>query len=159
VRRNPNFIELDNITDLSVHQVNTMRVSTGEKGMFHKEGGWPEAIDPTEPQQYARFMKKIDKDQGFAAQVKGLCEVAERCMLKNNQIDMFEEYFVNEESDHIVENISTKTLMLFKYFFHDLGTLLMSAREVSAKYHGMLMDPTSWQFHMPFLVSSRLLTR
>lgn len=35
-------------------------------------------------------------------------------MLKNNQIDMFEEYFVNEESDHIVENISTKTLMLFK---------------------------------------------
>jgi dynein intermediate chain 2, axonemal len=114
VRRNPNFIELDNITDLSVHQVNTMRVSTGEKGMFHKEGGWPETIDPTEPQQYARFMKKIDKDQGFATQVKGLCEVAERCMLKNNQIDMFEEYFVNEESDHIVENISTKTLMLFK---------------------------------------------
>lgn len=41
--------------------------------MFHKEGGWPETIDPTEPQQYARFMKKIDKDQGFATQVKGLC--------------------------------------------------------------------------------------
>jgi dynein intermediate chain 2 len=129
VRRNPNFIELDNITDLSVHQVNTMRVSTGEKGMFHKEGGWPETIDPTEPQQYSRFMKKIDKDQAFATQVKGLCEVAERCMLKNNQIDMFEEYFVNEESDHIVENISTKTLMLFKYLILDLGTLQMYARE------------------------------
>lgn len=82
--------------------------------MQHREGGWPESIDPTEPQQYARFMKKIDKDQGFASQVKALCEVAQRCMLKNNQIDMFEEYFVNEESDHIVENISTKTLMLFK---------------------------------------------
>ncbi len=35
-------------------------------------------------------------------------------MLRNNQIDMFEEYFLNEESDHVVENISTKTLMLFK---------------------------------------------
>jgi dynein intermediate chain 2 len=46
--------------------------------------------------------------------VKALCEIAERTMLKNNQIDMFEEYFVNEESDHVVENISTKTLMLFK---------------------------------------------
>ena len=34
-------------------------------------------------------MKKVDKDQSFAAQVKSLCEVAERCMLKNNQIDMF----------------------------------------------------------------------
>ena len=89
VLRNPNFIELDNITDLSMHQVNTMRVSTGEKGMYHREGGWPQTVDPTEPQQYTRFMKKIDKDQGFAAQVKALCEVAERCMLKNNQIDMF----------------------------------------------------------------------
>jgi dynein intermediate chain 2, axonemal len=64
--------------------------------------GWPETIDPTEQQQYARFMKKIDKDQTFAAQVKSLCEVAEKCMLRNNQIDMFEEYFHNEESDHIV---------------------------------------------------------
>lgn len=80
-------------------------------------------------------------------------------MLKNNQIDMFEEYFVNEESDHIVENISTKTLMLFKYFNGDLGTLQMSAREVSVRCPGMLMGPTSWQFHMPFPASSRLLTR
>jgi dynein intermediate chain 2 len=63
-------------------------------------------------------MKKIDKDQGFATQVKVLCEVAERCMLRNNQIDMFQEYFVNEESDHVVENISTKTMMLFKYRLH-----------------------------------------
>ena len=117
MRRNPNFIELDNITQLSKHQVNTKRVTTGDKGMYHREGGWPETIDPTEPQQYARFMKKIDKDQGFAGQVKALCEVAERCMLKNNQIDMFEEYFVGEESDHTVENISTKTLMLLKYSY------------------------------------------
>lgn len=35
-------------------------------------------------------MKKIDKDQNFATQVKSLCEVAEKCMLRNNQIDMFE---------------------------------------------------------------------
>jgi dynein intermediate chain 2 len=39
VLRNPNFIELDNITELSQHFVNTLRVSTGEKGMNHKEGG------------------------------------------------------------------------------------------------------------------------
>ena len=157
--RNPNFIELDNITDLSVHQVNTTRVSTGEKGMFHREGGWPESIDPTEPQQYTRFMKKIDKDQGFAAQVKSLCEIAERCMLKNNQIDMFEEYFVNEESDHVVENISTKTLMLFKYFYLYPGILPMSAREVSAKCRGTPREQLSWQFHMLFPGSNRPLTK
>lgn len=59
-------------------------------------------------------MKKIDKDQGFASQVKHLCTIAEKVMLKNNQIDMYEEYFKDEESDHMVENISTKTLMLLK---------------------------------------------
>jgi hypothetical protein len=36
VMRNPNFLELDNITDFSVHQVNTKRVSTGDKGMLHR---------------------------------------------------------------------------------------------------------------------------
>lgn len=36
VLRNPNFIELDSLTDLSSHSVNTLRVSTGDKGMFHK---------------------------------------------------------------------------------------------------------------------------
>lgn len=76
--------------------------------------GWPESIDPTETQQYMRYMKKVDKDQNFAAQVKTLCEIAERCMLQNKQIDMFEEYFFQEESEHIVENMSTKTLMLLK---------------------------------------------
>lgn len=39
VLRNPNFIELDNITELSFHQVNTKRVKMGEKGMLHREGG------------------------------------------------------------------------------------------------------------------------
>lgn len=39
VLRNPNFIELDNLTELSTHNVNTLRVSTGDKGMFHREGG------------------------------------------------------------------------------------------------------------------------
>lgn len=35
--------------------------------------GWPESIDPTDIPQYTRFMKKVDKDQNFAAQVKALC--------------------------------------------------------------------------------------
>jgi dynein intermediate chain 2 len=62
-------------------------------------------------------MKKVDRDQGFAAQVKTLCDLAQKCMQKNNQIDMYEEYFLNEESEHVAENLSLKTLMLFKYGF------------------------------------------
>ena len=39
VIRNPNFIVLDNLAEMSEHSVNTEKVSTAEKGMSHKEGG------------------------------------------------------------------------------------------------------------------------
>ncbi len=32
----------------------------------------------------------------------------------------------------------------------------MFVKEVSARFHGMLMDPINWQFHMLFLASSKL---
>ena len=46
--------------------------------------------------------------------VKDLATIVEKCIEQNNQIDLFEEYFINEESEHLTENITTKTLMLFK---------------------------------------------
>jgi dynein intermediate chain 2 len=114
VPHNPNFIELDNITELAEHFVNTERVSTGDKGMIHKEGGWKVDTDPTEPQQYQRFMKKIDKDTSLAAAMKANMDTVKTCMMQNNQIDPFEEYFDDEDTEHQMEHNSTKTLMLFK---------------------------------------------
>ena len=46
--------------------------------------------------------------------VKDLAINIEKCIEQNNQIDLFEEYFVDEISEHLTENITTKTLMLFK---------------------------------------------
>ena len=43
-----------------------------------------------------------------------MTENVEVCLEQNNQIDLFEEYFLDETSEHFVENITTKTLMLFK---------------------------------------------
>ena len=39
VRRNPNFLVLDNIPEMSEHVINTERVTIADKGMYHKEGG------------------------------------------------------------------------------------------------------------------------
>ena len=39
VRRNPSFITIDNIPEMSEHVVNTERVTTYDRGMFHYEGG------------------------------------------------------------------------------------------------------------------------
>ena len=40
--------------------------------------------------------------------------MTENVIKQNNQIDMFEEYFLGETVDHSTETISVKTLMLFK---------------------------------------------
>lgn len=82
--------------------------------MSHKEGGWPHPIDPSETQETAKHRKKIEKDPNFANAIKELSGTVQKCVYQNNQIDLFEEYFEDEVSEHIVETLSTKTLMLFK---------------------------------------------
>ena len=71
-------------------------------------------MDPTEPFETNKWRKKAEKDPVYMTSVKDLVGTAEKCISQNNQIDLFEEYFLNEESELFHENLSTKTLMLFK---------------------------------------------
>jgi len=50
---------------MSEHSVNTERVKTGEKAMYHKEGGWSDKYDPNEPLETAKFRKKTEKEPAF----------------------------------------------------------------------------------------------
>ena len=42
--------------------------------MIHKVGGWPSGYDYTEPQEVAKYMRKLTKDpeKGYAAATKDL---------------------------------------------------------------------------------------
>ena len=53
---------LTNVEKMSHHFVNTERIPTGNKGMMHREGGWPSEIDASEPEQQAKYFKKMYKD-------------------------------------------------------------------------------------------------
>mmetsp|Transcript_51698 Transcript_51698/g.59382 ORF Transcript_51698/g.59382 Transcript_51698/m.59382 type:complete len:692 (+) Transcript_51698:39-2114(+) len=114
IERNPNFAVLDNIAEMSENSVNTERVRTADKVMNHKEGGWPKEIDATENDQTTKWRKKIDRDTKFTSAVQELCTKVDAVIQQNNQIDLFEEYFYEEEPEHFVESLSAKTLMLFK---------------------------------------------
>lgn len=105
---------MNNIPKYSEHIVNTERVANADKAMYHTEGGWPAGIDPTEPVETNRWRKKVEREVPFMTAVKDLTQTVEKCIEQNNQIDLFEEYFVDEVSEHLTENITTKTLMLFK---------------------------------------------
>lgn len=43
-----------------------------------------------------------------------MCLGATKSILQNNEIDLFEEYFAGEQPENLSENITTKTLMIFK---------------------------------------------
>ena len=95
-------------------KVNTERIRTTEKAMSHKEGGWPASIDPNEAYDVNRLKKKMEKESRLSIAVPYLTGVMKDSIRQNNQIDLFEEYFVNEPVEHLVEQLSLKTLMLFK---------------------------------------------
>ena len=84
--------------------------------MAHKQGGWPESIDPTEQVDVQRYEKNLYRDTtlGFSQATKEMVHSASSCIRQNNEIDLFEEYFHGEQAQHLSETITTKTLMIFK---------------------------------------------
>ena len=96
--RDPNSVVLSNIALSSVHAVNTERIPSMNRGMKHKEGGWPIEIDPEEEADQAKYAKKMYRDVtlGFAQATKEMVDGATKCIRQNNEIDLFEEYFAGE---------------------------------------------------------------
>jgi len=105
---------LDNIPEFSEHAVNTARVQTKTRPMRHTEGGWPKEIDATEAQDTLKWRKRLEKDPTFTTAVKQLSKQTIMCLEQNNTIDLFEHYFHGEEPEHLPENLTMKTIALFK---------------------------------------------
>jgi len=73
--------------------------------MKHVVGGWPIEFDPTEPADIAKYEKKMYRETslGFAPATKAMVHGATKCILQNNEIDLFQEYFAGESAEHNVE--------------------------------------------------------
>lgn len=105
---------LDNIPDLSVHTVNTACVTRVNAGTTHTEGGWPRDVDATEVQETMKWRKRLEKDPSFYGAVRQLTKQTIVCLEQNSTIDLFEHYFYGEEPEHLPENLTMKTIALFK---------------------------------------------
>jgi dynein intermediate chain 2 len=105
---------LDNIPEFSEASVNTARVQTKSRSMFHMEGGWPKDIDASEAQDTMKWRKRLEKDPSFTVAVKSLASLTVKCLEQNNTIDLFEHYFLDEEPEFLPQNLTMKTVALFK---------------------------------------------
>lgn len=119
VLKNPNRVTLSNFPQLSENIVNTERVSTAEKSLFHYEGGWPKDVDITDKNEMKKLIKKklektADNVDKFTPAIRKMCELTESLISKNNQIDLVEVYFQGEPINSSVNPVKVKTLKLFK---------------------------------------------
>ncbi|NWY52872.1 DNAI2 protein, partial [Chionis minor] len=111
VLRNPVDSYVQHTSDMSEHEVNTERVEVESRGVNHVEGGWPKDINPQEVEQTIRFRKKVEKDENYVNTIVHLGTLMEHCVKQNNAINIYEEYFGEEETVEVEdEPPSAKTI-------------------------------------------------
>lgn len=107
-------ITIDCIPKMAEHEANTERYIAIDRGMSHKEGGWPIGVNTEEFEDKKRYLKKMEMNDSFNEIVLGLTKRVESRVRQNDSINMFEEYFADHTEDHSAEPPSAKTLTIFR---------------------------------------------
>ncbi|NXG69350.1 DNAI2 protein, partial [Baryphthengus martii] len=115
VLRNPVNSSVQHTSDMSEHEVNTERAEVESRGVNHVEGGWPKDINPQELEQTIRYRKKVEKDENYINTIVHLGTLMEHCIRQNNAIDIYEDYFGEEEMLEMEdEPPSAKTISIIR---------------------------------------------
>ncbi|KAI9138568.1 WD40-repeat-containing domain protein [Paraphysoderma sedebokerense] len=114
VERNPCVAEVQAAPDMSEHEVNTESFVMVNKGIQHIEGGWPKDVDPTDVEHTLRYRRKVEKDEDYIKVVKMLGESVEHIIKQNNAIDIYGDYFIDQDDEMSVETPSVKTLNVYR---------------------------------------------
>ncbi|XP_014462004.1 dynein axonemal intermediate chain 2 [Alligator mississippiensis] len=100
---------------MSEHEVNTERFEMEARGVNHVEGGWPKDVNALEMEQTIRFRKKVEKDENYINTIIHLGSLMEHCIKQNNAINIYEEYFEEEQLSEVEdEPPSAKTINVFR---------------------------------------------
>ncbi|NXA35867.1 DNAI2 protein, partial [Eudromia elegans] len=124
VPRNPVDAHVQHASDMSEHEVNTERVEVETRGVNHTEGGWPKDINAHEMEQTIRFRKKVEKDENYINTITHLGTLMEHCIKQNNAINIYEDYFGEEEMAEVEdEPPSAKTINVISKLMSVFGVL------------------------------------
>ncbi|KAJ8390760.1 hypothetical protein AAFF_G00101400 [Aldrovandia affinis] len=115
IERDPCDVPLQCSQEMSEHEVNTERYESESRGINHAEGGWPKDVNPQEMEQTIRYRKKVEKDENYVNTIMQLGSHMEHCIKQNNAIDIYQEYFEeDEEMEECEEQPSAKTINIFR---------------------------------------------
>ncbi|GAB5581266.1 dynein axonemal intermediate chain 2 isoform X1 [Prionailurus iriomotensis] len=115
VERNPVDTGIQCSASMSEHEVNTERFEMESRGINHVEGGWPKDVNPLELEQTIRFRKKVEKDESYINAITQLGSIMEHCIKQNNAIDIYQEYFDDEDAVEVTDEApSAKTINVLR---------------------------------------------
>uniref|UniRef100_A0A7S2FLW6 Dynein intermediate chain 3, ciliary n=1 Tax=Octactis speculum TaxID=3111310 RepID=A0A7S2FLW6_9STRA len=114
IQKNPCIFTEDSTRHMSVHEVNTERVTLQDSKIMHVEGGWPKDVEYQEQADVNRFRKKAEKQEDYQESVQAIRPIIDCCMKQNNTIDIYEKYFDGVETDHSGEPPTAKGLAVFR---------------------------------------------
>ncbi|NXU75543.1 DNAI2 protein, partial [Oreotrochilus melanogaster] len=97
ILRCPVDSSVQHTSEMAAHEVNTERMEVESRGVNHVEGGWPKDINPQEKEHTARFRKKVEKEENYVNTIEHLSTLMEHYVRQNNTINIYEEYFEEEE--------------------------------------------------------------
>lgn len=96
------------------HQLNTMRAEYVNNSMCHVEGGWPKDINTADEEQTKRYRRKIEKDEGYTHTMLQLCKNMENCILQNNAINIYQQYYTDVEQTPLIDKSSARTVNVYQ---------------------------------------------
>lgn len=114
IHKDPVDIAIQLTPEMSEHEVNTERFETESRGMNHVEGGWPKDVNSAEVEQTIRYRKKVEKDEAYIQTIQNLGTKMEHFLKQNNAIDIYEEYFNQEESLLTDEPPTARTISILR---------------------------------------------
>ncbi|NXF13672.1 DYI3 protein, partial [Smithornis capensis] len=101
--------------EMAVSEVNTDRVQVKIQGVNHVEGGWPKHVDPKNSDLTTRYREEVERDENYTKSILRLSALIEHCIRQNNAIDIYEEYFEEDEEEEMEdETPSAKTIGLLR---------------------------------------------
>eukprot|EP01006_Ploeotia_vitrea_P046809 TRINITY_DN67063_c2_g1_i1.p1 TRINITY_DN67063_c2_g1~~TRINITY_DN67063_c2_g1_i1.p1 ORF type:complete len:579 (-),score=300.96 TRINITY_DN67063_c2_g1_i1:51-1787(-) len=114
IERRVTTVELDCIPEMAEHYVNTNRFVQETQGMSHTQGAWPKEVKTNEFKDKDRYLRRIENAPAYSNAVRRLSHVAEFSIEQNNAIDMYEEYFAEDDFEINSEAPTARTISVFR---------------------------------------------
>lgn len=141
IERSPCEMASQCVKEMSEHEVNTERSEYAVQGINHVEGGWPKDVNFAEPEQVARFRKKVEKEESYVAQVLELGNKMESFIKQNNAIDIYEDYFGKDYLSSNSTGDDKKATGSSEAPAHTSATVPAMDEQISARTLNVLRDP------------------